>query len=72
MAAFSCKVKYTNNLMKSTFNAGFIAEIVQVITHEVIMEKEIVDLKVLFLNLSNIFQVLFTIFGYQCILRLQC
>ena len=58
--------------MKSTFETGLIAEIVQIITHEMIMEKEIVDLNALFLNLSQIFQVLFTIFGYQCILRLEC
>ena len=34
----------------------------QVITREVIMENGIVDLNVLFLNLNNIFQVLFTIY----------
>ena len=34
----------------------------QVVTREVIMENEIVDLNVLFLNLNNIFQVLFTIY----------
>ena len=44
MAAFSCKVNYTNNLMKSTSKTGLIAEIAQVIKHEVI-ENEIVDLK---------------------------
>ena len=44
MAAFSCKVNYTNNLLKSTSKTGLIAEIAQVITHEVI-ENEIVDLK---------------------------
>ena len=33
-----------------------------VIPREVIMENEIVDLNVLFLNLNNIFQVLFTIY----------
>ena len=54
MAVFSCKVNYTNNLMKSTSKTGLIAEIAQVITHEVI-ENEIVDLNVLFLNLSNVF-----------------
>ena len=72
MVAFSCKVNYANNLTKSTFKTGLIAEIAPVITREVIMENEIVDLNILFLKLSNIFQVLFTIFGYECILRLQC
>ena len=44
-----------------------IAEIVSVITYgEVIKENEIVDLNVLFLNLSHTFQVLFTIF-VKCI-----
>ena len=45
--------------MKSTTkNNLYIAEIVQVITHgEVIKENEIVDLNVLFLNLSNTFKV---------------
>ena len=38
--------------MKSQSKRGLIAEIAQVITHEVI-ENEIVDLNVLFLNLSN-------------------
>ena len=63
---------YEQHIMKSTFKTGLIAEIVQTITHEMIMEKEIVDLNTLFLNLSKIIQVLFTIFGYQCILRLEC
>ena len=36
--------------------------VAQVITREVIMENEIVDLNVFFLNLNNIFQVLFTIY----------
>ena len=58
MAAFSCKVNYTNNLMKSTSKTGLMEEIAQVITHEVI-ENKIVDLNVLFLNLSNVFQVSF-------------
>ena len=59
--------------MKSTSKNLYIAEIVQVITHnEVIKENEILDLNVLFLNLSNTFKVLFTIFGYECILTLQC
>ena len=58
MAAFSCIVNYTNNFIKSTSKTGLIAEIVQVITHEVI-ENEFVDLNVLSLNLSNIFQVSF-------------
>ena len=71
MAAFNFKVNYTNNLMKSTSKTGLIVEIVQVILHEVIMENEIVDLKVLFHNLRNIFQLKFTIFGHECILRLQ-
>ena len=55
MAVFSRQVNYTNNLMKSTFKTGLIAEIVQVIPHEVIMGNEIVYLNVLFLNLSNFF-----------------
>ena len=36
--------------------------IAPVLTREVIMENEIVDLNVLFLNLNTIFQVLFTIY----------
>ena len=32
-AAFSCKVNYTNNLMKSTSITSLIAEIAQVIAH---------------------------------------
>ena len=57
MAAFSYKVNYANNL-KSTSKTGLIAEIAQVITHEV-LENEIVNLNVLLLNLSNVFQVSF-------------
>ena len=59
--------------MKSTSkNNLYIAAILQVITHsEVIKENEIVDLNVLFLNLSNTFKN-FKIFGYGCILTLQC
>ena len=72
MAAFGRQVNYTNNLMKSTFKTGLIAEIVQVITHEVIMENEIVYLNVLFLNLSNISLILFTNFGHEYVLKLQC
>ena len=44
--------------MKSTSKTGLIVDIAQVITHEVI-ENQIVDLNVLFLNLSNVFQVSF-------------
>ena len=46
-------------MKNSTSITGLIAP---VITREVIMENEIVDLNVLFLNLNNIFQVLFTIY----------
>ena len=53
MAAFSCKVNYTNNLMKSTSKTGLIAEVARVITQEVI-ENEMVDLNGLFFNLSNV------------------
>ena len=49
--------------------AGLIEEIAQVITRGVIMENKIVDLNVLFRNLSNIFHVLFTI--YTCLLSNQ-
>ena len=58
MVALSCIVNNTNKFIKSTSKTGLIAEIVQVITHEVI-ENEIVDLNVLSLNLGNIFQVSF-------------
>ena len=44
-------------MKNSTFITGLI---VPVITREVIMENEIVE--ILFLNLNNIFQVLFTLF----------
>ena len=71
MAVFNRKVNYTNNLMKSTFKTGLITEIMQVITHEVIRKNEIVYINFLFLNLSNIFLILFTIFGDKCILKLQ-
>ena len=40
MAEFSCKVNNTDNLMKSTSKTGLIAEIAQVLMHEVI-ENEI-------------------------------
>ena len=53
MAAFNCKVNYTNNLMKSTSKTGLISEVARVITQEVI-ENEIVDLNGLFFNLSNV------------------
>ena len=46
-------------MKNSTSITGLIAP---VITREVIMENEIVDLNVLFLNLNTIFQVLFTIY----------
>ena len=46
-------------MKNSTSITGLIAP---VITREVIMENEIADLNVLFLNLNNIFQVLFTIY----------
>ena len=71
MAAFNRKVNYTNNLMKSTFKKGLITEIMQAITHEVIGKNEIVYINFLFLNLSNIFLILFTNFGHECILKLQ-
>ena len=71
MAAFNRKVNYTNNLMKSTFKKGLVTEIMQAITHEVIGKNEIVYINFLFLNLSNIFLILFTNFGHECILKLQ-
>ena len=43
----------------------------QVITHEVIRKNEIVYINFLFLNLSNILLILFTISGHECMLRLQ-
>ena len=46
-------------MKNSTSITGLIAP---VLTREVIMENEIVDLNVLFLNLNTIFQVLFTIY----------
>ena len=46
-------------MKNSTSITGLIAP---AITREVIMENEIADLNVLFLNLNNIFQVLFTIY----------
>ena len=49
--------------MHEKFNVYSITGLIaQVITREVIMENKIVDLNVLFLNLNNIFQVLFTIY----------
>ena len=74
MAAFSCKINIRNNLMKSTSKKTYILwKSPHVITHsEVIKEIEINDLNVLFLNLSSTFKVLFTIFGYECIVTLQC
>ena len=47
-------------MKNSTSITGLI--IAPVLTREVIMENEIVDLNVLFLNLNTIFQVLFTIY----------
>ena len=46
-------------MKNSTSKTGLIAP---EITREVIMENEIVDLNVLFLNLNSVFQVLFTIY----------
>ena len=71
MAAFNREVNYKNNLMKSTFKTDLITEIMQAITHEVIRKNETVYIIFLILNFSIIFLILFTIFGHECILRLQ-
>ena len=54
IVAFSCKVNYTNNLTIRTSKTGLIAEI-----KKSSRTKPIVDLNILILNLSNVFQVSF-------------